>query len=110
MRRAIIIFLVVLALYACATIDESQISGGRQGVGLSVMPGVLTKSVNMSQADSLRRVYQYQSNKKRMLLYQIEECNGVYILNLSQAEAAELNIADSLYTWAQGIVDELNNK
>ena len=108
MKKVIISILAILALFACATIDESQISNGRQGERLSVMPGVLTKSMNMSQADSLKRVYQYQSNKKRMLLYQIEEHNGVYVLNLSKAEAAELNIADSLFTWAQEIVDELN--
>lgn len=103
-RRIIILAIVLFA--SCAIVDESKLSentGPRR-----IISRGLTKAY--SPEDSIRRLHAFQSDKEKMLLYQIKKRNGTYVLDLTKEDAKELNIPDSLYLWATQVVESLNKE
>ena len=98
---------MAIALFAsCAIVDESKLSentGPRR-----IISRGLTKAY--SPEDSIRRLHAFQSDKEKMLIYQINKRNGTYVLDLTKEDAKELNIPDSLYLWATQVVEVLNKR
>ena len=76
----------------------------------AVNPTAARDTKAYSPEDSIRRLHAFQSDKEKMLLYQIKKRNGTYVLDLTKEDAKELNIPDSLYLWATQVVESLNKE
>ena len=108
-RKKIAVFAsaTVVIVSACSVMrEESAPSNRGMTPSRNVVESPYTKG-NV-QEDSLKQVIAYQSDKRMMLVNQIKSSDGVFYLNLSEEDVAELNIPDSLYRWALNFVESLN--
>lgn len=64
-----------------------------------------TRQVNLTPDKVL---HEAQSDFENMLIDQIVFRDSVYVLNMSKEEAIDLTIPDSLYSFYQKMVDNLN--
>lgn len=98
---------LVICFSACAIIEEAQ-ENTKHKVSWHVNAPVQTKSG--SPVDTLQLALDCQTNKSLLLVHQIKKNNGEYVLGLSENDAAQLCIPDSLYFWAQECVRVLNGE
>lgn len=106
---AVLASATVVIFSACSVMrEESSPSNKGMTPSRHVVESPYTKG--SVQEDSLKQVIAYQSDKRMMLVNQIKSSDGVFYLNLSEEDVAELNIPDSLYRWALNFVESLNAK
>lgn len=104
---AVLASVTVVIVSACSVMREESEPLNRGMIpSRNVVESPYTKG-NV-QEDSLKQVMAYQSDKRMMLVNQIKSSDGVFYLNLSEEDVAELNIPDSLYRWALNFVESLN--
>lgn len=106
---AVLASVTVVIVSACSVMrEESEPLNRGMTLSHNVVESPYTKG-NV-QEDSLKQVMAYQSDKRMMLVNQIKSSDGVFYLNLSEEDVAELNIPDSLYRWALNFIESLNAK
>ena len=99
---------IAFLLTACAIMEEQEPLADKGNNRRSIAGTPYTKS--LSQEDSLQLVIAFQTDKRNMLLHQIKEDDGVFVLDMTDDDARNLSIPDSLYHWAQDIVRIANSK
>jgi hypothetical protein len=110
MKRQEILLLVITSaiISACAVIEETEGIYSVKNDTFADTKTITTKSV--IQEDSLQVALQCQTNKRLILIHQIKQLDGVFYLNLTEQDIAQLSIPDSLYVWAQNCVLALNQE
>lgn len=98
--------ILVMLLSSCA-ITEMEIA---QAPSTSTRITARTKSSvdGMSREDSLRRLYEIQTNREGFLVRHIVQEDGEWIIRISRENALSLGIGADTYDFYQAYVNRLN--
>lgn len=104
--KNIIMFFLVLLLSACA-VTEMEIT---QASTKPVRMPIRTKSVvgELSREDSLRMVYEIQTDREGFLVRHICQEDGEWVIRISRENALSLGIGADTYDFYQAYVNRLN--
>lgn len=100
--------LVIMLLSSCAVTEMDLLKEAPSPATFSIY----TKSdiETMSREDSLRRVYEIQTNREGFLLRHIVMEDGEWKIGISRDNAISLGVESGVYDFYQSYIDRINLK